>query len=118
MNLVTRSPSRTIALASLVHDKAESVFKNLAFLTATSDGLVPCGAICQDQDGVISAGVSVDCDAIEGMLESALECSLKAGFGDAGIGSDVAEHCRHVGVDHPGSFSAAADADPVFADLE
>ena len=102
----------------LVHNKAESVFENLTLFASASNCFVAGGTVGEDQDGVVGAGVAIDGDAIEGMLEGAFEGSFQTGFGDVGISGDVTKHGRHIGIDHARSFGTSADADALLPNLK
>ena len=101
-----------------VHDEGEGVGKVLAVFAPAPDFFVSGCAVGEQDDGVIGRGIAVDRDTIESILDSSLNRFFEAAFTNVGIGRDVAKHRRHVGVNHAGSFSAAADTNALTLELE
>src|SRR5690348_4842776 len=80
--------------------------------------LVAGGAAGKEEGGVVGGHVAVHADHVEGVVHGALHDGLKEVRGDGGIGGEVAEHRRHVGVDHADALGRAAEADGLALNLE
>jgi hypothetical protein len=74
------------------------------------DGVSAGGAVGEQRDGVVGAGVAVDGDGVEGARDGVQEKRLEGGGVDGGVGAEHAEERGHVGVDHAGAFGHAGEA--------
>ncbi len=72
----------------------------------------------EQQDCVVRAGVTVHGDAVERAIDSLNETALEQAGSQVRVRRDEGQHCRHVGVDHPGSLGDPADPDRTPVQLE
>ena len=92
--------------------------ENFAVFAVACDRFVPGGTIREGENGVVGACVSVDRDTIKSVLDGILDGPFKASGMKFGVSGHEAKHGGHVGVDHPGSFGASADADAGSVEIE
>ena len=76
------------------------------------------GAVGQQEQGVVGAGVAVHGHHVEALVGAGLQHGLHHGGVDLGVGGDVGQHGGHVGVDHAGALGAGADADGAAGQLQ
>ncbi|MDT4843603.1 hypothetical protein FQZ97_775370 [compost metagenome] len=60
---------------------------------------------------VVGRGIAVDGDAVERLVRRVAQQVLQHALGHLGVGGEVAEHGRHVRLDHPGALADAGDGD-------
>src|SRR5690348_14422118 len=80
--------------------------------------LVAGTAAGEEEGRVVGGHVAVHADHVEGVVHGALHDGLELVGGDGGVGGEVAEHRRHVGVDHADTFGRAAEAHGLALHLE
>ena len=102
--------------SELEHEPFEGGAEGFVLLAGGGDAAVAGAAAGHDDDGVIGAGVAVDGDAVEGILDAVTDAGFEERGGDGAVGGDVAEHGAHARGDHACAFGDAADADGVVAD--
>ena len=71
------------------------------------------GAVGEDEQRVVGAGVAVDGDAVERAARSVLQAQAQARRRDNRVGHHHAEHGGHVGMDHAAALGGAGQA-PAF----
>jgi len=62
-------------------------------------------------EGIVGGGVAVHGDAVERLVRRLLGHRLQQALGDAGVGSEEAEHGGHVRADHAGALGDAGQGD-------
>ena len=88
----------------LACDFEQRRLENLCFDAAGSNRLIAGGSIRQHQERVVGRAVAVDGDLVEAAVGDRLDqLGHETGL-DRGVGRDVGEQGRHVGVDHAGAL--------------
>src|SRR5260370_8496158 len=68
-------------------------------------------SVCEQEDGVIRAGVAVDGNRIEGPISYAAQEWPQDARLRYRVGRDHAQQGGHIGMDHAGAFSDSTDRD-------
>ena len=78
--------------------------------TAARPDLPVAGLTVGEQDqGVVCAGIAIDRDRVEGIGQGLVEHLLERGLAYGCVGAYIAQHGRHVRVNHAGALGHAGD---------
>ena len=91
-------------------DLARQIFAHLKKSRFKFTRVYVAGEAIRHQDnGVAGAGVGVDAHAVEGSVDDAFEHRPQRRSGQLGIGHQIYQHRRHIGLDHAGTLGDAGD---------
>jgi len=83
-----------------------------------TDRCVASLAIGQGDDHVADAGVAIDRDPVEGLIDGRFQQGREDIVLNRTVGRQDADHGGHIGVDHAGALGHASDGDCLAFELE
>ncbi len=99
-------------------DIGEGLLEFVVIRSSPAEGLLPRGAVGEDDGHVAGGSVAVDGDAVEGAIDGGAESGAEVSLVNARVGGQEGEHGGHVGMNHAGAFGDSDDAEGVASDSD